>query len=156
MWDAIKLFTTLKISYALIGGVAAMIYGHARFSEDIDFVAVANHQEILATNPDVMRACNFDASSTWKLYHSSGLDVDIWKDEHSDAIVARAKTVRLGNRDVCIADEHDLIAMKLRANRPHDDGDIFAILKHKPIDETLLRSRVTPEQFAHYLSIKAR
>jgi len=154
MQDAIKLFTTLKIPYALIGGIAAMIYGHARFSEDINFVAVANHQAILAANPDVMRACNFDASCTWKLYHSSG--IDIWKDEHSDAIAARAKTIRFGNQDVRIADVHDLIAMKLRANRARDDGDIVEILKHTPIDETLLQSRITPEQFIHYQAIKVR
>jgi len=153
--DAIRLFTTLNIPYALIGGIAAMIYGHARFSEDIDFVAVANHQEILAASPDVMRACNFDASCTWKLYHSSGIDIDIWKDEHSDAIAARAKIIHFGDQEVRIAEVHDLIATKLRANRPRDIDDITGILKHTPIDETLLQSRVTSEQFAHYQSIKA-
>ena len=51
---------------------------------------------------------------------------------------------------------HDLIAMKLRANRPQDDYDISEIIKKTPLDEALLMQRVTPEQFARFQAIKTR
>jgi hypothetical protein len=154
--DAVSLFTRLNIPYALVGGLAAMIYGRARFTDDVDFVATTSHQQILEANPDAMRACHFDPASTWKLYHDSGIEIDIWKDEHSDEIAARAKTIQLANLPICVADPHDLIAMKLRAHRLQDDYDISEILKHTPIDEPLLQSRITLDQFANFQSIKAR
>ena len=46
--------------------------------------------------------------------------------------------------------------MKLRAQRLKDDGDIVEMLKREPIDESRLRTLVTPEQFAHFESIKHR
>ena len=46
--DAVEMFTQLKIPYALIGGLAAMVYGRARFTEDIDFVAASAHEAVLA------------------------------------------------------------------------------------------------------------
>jgi hypothetical protein len=154
--DAVELFTRLNIPYALVGGIAAMIYGRARPTDDVDFVAATAHRDILAANPDVMRACHFDPSSTWKLYHDSGVKIDIWKDEHSDQIAARATTVQMGNQSVRVADPHDLIAMKLRANRIQDDYDVSQILKHRTIDEGRLQSLVTPAELAHFRAIQAR
>jgi hypothetical protein len=154
--DAVSLFNRLNIPYALIGGIAAMIYGRARFTDDVDFVAAAAHRDILTANPEAMRACHFDPASTWKLYHDSGIEIDIWKDEHSDEITARAITVKLANQPVRVADPHDLIAMKLRAHRLQDDYDISEILKHNPIDESRLQKLVTPAELAHFFTIKAR
>ncbi len=154
--DAVSLFEELNIPYALIGGLAAMVWGRARFTEDVDFVAGAGHEAILAAHPDAMRRHHFDPSCTWKLYHSSGVEIDVWKDQFADAIVQRATPTMLGGRSVRIAEPHDLIAMKLRADRPQDDYDISEILKHTPINDQRVRDLVTPEQFAHYESIKAR
>ena len=133
-----------------------MLYGRARFTEDVDFVASTTHQEVLAANPQIMQSFHFDPASTWKLYHDSGIEIEIWKDEFADQIVSRAKTIQLANHTVQIADEHDLIAMKLRASRLQDDYDISEILKQTPIDEAILQQRITPDQFSHFQSIKAR
>jgi hypothetical protein len=154
--DAVALFDELHISYALIGGIAAMLYGRLRATEDVDFVSVADHQQILAANPAVMQAHRFDPNCTWKLYHQSGVEIDIWKDHHSDEIVARAQSIPFAGKTVRVAEPHDLIAMKLRANRIQDDYDISEILKHTAIDENRLQPLVTPAQLAHYHSIKAR
>jgi len=154
--DAVALFTTLKISYALIGGIAAMTYGRSRFTEDVDFVAAENHQDILAANPEVMRACHFDPGCTWKLYHESGVEIDIWKDEHSNGIAARARSVLLGDQTVMVADVHDLIAMKLRAGRFQDDYDISEILKRNALQESTLRGLVSAQEYARFVSIKNR
>src|SRR5205814_6251734 len=97
---AVDVFELLRIGYALVGGVAAMYYGRALFTEDVDFVAASRHQETLAEQPDVMRATHFDPSCTWKLYHDSGVEIDIWKDEHAEALVRRAVIVELARRSV--------------------------------------------------------
>src|SRR5580704_11827516 len=48
--DAVSLFEELGIGYALVGGIAAMYYGRARFTEDVNFVAVAGHMQVLAAH----------------------------------------------------------------------------------------------------------
>jgi hypothetical protein len=154
--DAVALFERLGIGYALVGGVAAMYYGRARFTEDLDFVAATGHMDLLAANPAAMREHHFDPGCTWKLYHETGVDVDIWKDEHADAIIARAREVKLAGRLVKIAEPHDLIAMKLRAGRLQDDYDISEIIRGTAIDESIIQSITVPKEFAHYLQVKAR
>jgi hypothetical protein len=57
---------------------------------------------------------------------------------------------------VRIADVHDIVAMKLRANRIQDDYDISEIVKTIALDEALIRQRVTAAEFAHFLEVKTR
>ena len=104
-----------------------------------------------------MRAHGFDPSCTWKLYHESGIEIDIWKDEFADGIVSRAITVPLGTMlMVRLAEMHDLIAMKLRAGRFQDDYDISEIVRHSQVDPGVLRERVTGEQLIRFEQIVAR
>ena len=51
-------------------------------------MAAEAHQKTLAEHPEVMRKHHFDAASTWKLYHDSVRELDVWKDEFSDQIAA--------------------------------------------------------------------
>lgn len=154
--DAVALFESLHIDYALIGGLAAMCYGRARFTEDVDFIAAEGHMEVLTANPDAMRRHHFDPSSTWKLCHESGLQVDLWKDAHVPEMLGRARSFAIAGRSVRVVDPHDLIAMKLRANRPQDDYDISEIVKTTAVDEALIRQRVTAEEMERYAAIKRR
>ena len=154
--DAVQLFTALQIPYALIGGIAAMLYGRARFTDDVDFVAAAGHQELLAAHPDVMRKFHFDPSSTWKLYHDSGVEIDIWKDEHTDGIAGRAQEVEFQSQILCVADVHDLIAMKLRAGRLQDDYDIGEIARSTIIHDSTLQQLISPTQFERFQQIRLR
>src|SRR5687767_5554986 len=78
--DAVSLFETIGVGYALVGGIAAMYYGRARFTEDVDFVAVTGHMDRFAAHPAEMERHHFDPSCTYKLYHQSGVQVDLWKD----------------------------------------------------------------------------
>lgn len=154
--DAVAMFEELGIGYALIGGVAAMIYGRQRPTKDIDFVAVTGHDHRLQQHADAMRRHHFDPSCTRNLYHGSGVEIDLWKDEHADGIVSRAGRVELMGRQVRIADPHDLVAMKLRADRPVDDYDISEMLRHMPLDESTIASRVTNEQLERFRAIRSR
>lgn len=154
--DAIALFESLGIRYALIGGLASMYYGRARFTEDVDFIAATGHEAVLASHAHAMREHRFDPASTWKLYHDSGAEVDIWKDAHVDDMLPRAVTATLGGQPVRIVEVHDLIAMKLRADRPQDDYDVSEILKHTAVSDDTVRGRVTADQYARYEAIKRR
>jgi len=154
--DAVALFEELDIGYALVGGIAAMYYGRSRFTEDADFVAAAGHEPTLAAHGDAMCKHHFDPDCTWKLYHASGAQIDLWKDEHSDGIVHRAREASIAGRTIRIADPHDLIAMKLRADRPQDDYDISEIVRRQPIDDDLLRMAVTADQFSAFERIRRR
>lgn len=156
MLDAVSLMQELGIGYALIGGLAAMVYGRARFTADVDFVAASGHEQKLSASPEAMRRWRFDPSCTWKLYHESGAEIDLWKDEHAEQIVARAIAVPLAGCSVFVAEPHDLVAMKLRADRPQDDYDISEIARRTPLDDAVIAERVTPEQFDRYQAIKKR
>ena len=154
--DAVALFERLGIGYALIGGIASMYYGRARFTEDVDFVAVTGHTDVLAANPRAMEEFHFAPESVNKLYHQSGVCVDVWKDEHADQIIRNAADVTLAGRAIRIVEPHDLIAMKLRARRLKDDYDISQILISTPIDEKRLAGMVDDDQLRHFHQIKSR
>lgn len=156
MLDAVALFEAVGVGYALVGGIASMVYGRARFTLDVDFVAESGHETKLAAAPETMRRFHFDPSYTWKLYHESGVDIDLWKDSHADAIVRCAVLQTLSGRSIRIAEPHDLIAMKLRADRAQDLYDIAEILKHQPIMDDRIRERVDEAQFARFLEIRRR
>jgi hypothetical protein len=154
--DIVQLFTALQIPYALISGIAAMLYGRARFTDDVDFVASAGHQDVRAANPDAMRKFHFDPSSTRELHHDSRVEIDIWKDEHTDGIAARGKELEFQSHIVRVADVHDLIAIKLRAGRLQDDYDIGEIVRSTSIDESTLRQLISPSQFERFHQIRLR
>jgi hypothetical protein len=156
MLDAVALLEELEIGYALIGGLAAMVYGRARFTEDVDFVAAPDHEQKLSAAPQAMRRWHFDPSCTWKLCHASGTEIALWKDTHAAQIVARAVAMPLAGRSIFVAEPHDLVAMKLRADRPQDDYDISEVARSRPLDDAVIAERVTPERFARYQAIKKR
>jgi hypothetical protein len=154
--DAVELFDELGIGYALIGGIAAMYYGRARFTEDVDFVAVTGHMDILAAHPEIMERHRFDPSYTYKLDHRSGVQVDLWKDQHSDEIIRKSHAITLAARSIQMIDLIDLLAMKLRTRRLKDDYDVSQIIKANSIDEARLRSLVTADEFAWFEAIRKR
>jgi len=154
--DAVALFEHLQLGYALTDGVAAMYYGRQRFTEDVDFVVVPGHMEILAANGQIMKEHHFDPTCTYMPYHDSGIDIDIWKDEFSADIISRATEADLAGQRVRIAEPHDLIGMKLRSGRIQDDYDISQILQNTAINEAVVQQRVSPQQFQHFLEVKKR
>jgi hypothetical protein len=154
--DAVGLFEELSIGYALIGGIAAMYYGRSRFTEDVDFVAVTGHMEIFAAHPAELEKHHFDSDCVHKLYHKSGIQVDLWKDEHADAIVRNSVSVQLAGRTIQMIEPHDLIAMKLRARRLKDDYDISEILRGTTIDLARVEAMATAEQMSHLREIQRR
>jgi len=152
----VGLFEALHIRYALIGGLAAMVYGKSRFTEDVDFVAQPGHMETFKANAKVMQRFGFDPGCTWKLYHDSGIDIDIWKDDHASAIIENAESIQLAGRTIAVARVEDLVAMKLRSDRPQDEYDISEILKAGIIDNDKLQHLLTEPQTKRLAEIKKR
>ncbi len=154
--DAVTLFDELSIGYALIGGLAAMIYGKSRFTEDVDFVADPGHMDVLVAHPEAMRRHGFDPQCTWKLYHDSGITIDIWKDDYAQGIVQRAEPVQLAGRSIAVARVEDLVAMKLRSDRPQDEYDISEILKAGTLDSDKISTLITSAQAQRLDQIRRR
>jgi hypothetical protein len=154
--DAVSLFEELKIGYALIGGIAAMYYGRARFTEDVDFVAVTGPMDVFASHPAILEKHHFAPDCVHKLYHKSGVEVDLWKDSFADQIVGNTIEVALAGRPIRLIEVLNLIAMKLRAGRLKDDYDVSEIVQNQSIDESRLSELVTPDQLAHFREIKKR
>jgi predicted nucleotidyltransferase len=112
--------------------------------------------DIFAAHPAEMEKHHFDPTCTYKLYHRSGVQVDLWKDHHADQIVTRSHAVELAGRKFQMVDILDLISMKLRARRLKDDYDISQIVQNNSIDEERLKALVTPEEFAWFEQIRKR
>ena len=153
---AVGLFDALDIPYALIGGLAAMVYGKSRFTEDVDFVAQPGHMQDFSEHPEIMKTFGFDPKCTWKLYHQSGIDIDIWKDDHASAIIENSQPIQLAGRSVAVARAEDLVVMKLRSDRPQDEYDISEILKAGTLDNAKLSPLLTDQQAQRLEQIKHR
>jgi predicted nucleotidyltransferase len=119
-------------------------------------VAVTGHMDVFAAHPTEMEKFHFDPTCTYKLYHQSGVQVDLWKHQHADRIVANSHPIELAGRKIQMVDLLDLICMKLRAHRLKDDYDISQIIQTNEIDQERLRSLVKPDEFAWFLEIKKR
>lgn len=158
--DAVALFEELGIEHAVVGGVAAMLHGRARYTDDLDFIAASGHEATLQAHPESMRRHGFDSTCTSKLYHTSGTDIDLWKDEHVPGMLKRAEPVVLGGVPTRVVTPEDLIAMKLRAGRAQDVYDITEVVRRRReeggVDARLLRELVTVEQYAEYEAVVAK
>ena len=112
--------------------------------------------DVLSTHPIEIKNHHFSPDCARKLYHKSGIQVDLWNDEYANQIVQRSIDAQLAGRVIRIIHPVDLIAMKLRAQRLKDDCDISQIILNTPLDEAQLALSVTPEQLAHFALIKKR
>ena len=133
---AISLFEEKQIEYALIGGVAAMYYGQPRFTDNIDFLVAGLNASQIAVEAIAPAKILFDTNCA--------------------EIVDRAFETPLKGRICRMVEVHDLIAMKLGVGRLSDDADISKIWLNNTIDDSRLRTLISPEQFAHFESIKRR
>jgi predicted nucleotidyltransferase len=154
--DAVALFEYIGMRYALVGGIAAMYYGRARFTDDLDFVPDVLYEDELKRHLEQLERFHFDPTCTFKLYHESGVEVDLLYDQFADGILERAQEVELAGRKVRIAEPNDLVAMKLRAGRPQDDYDISEMIKAGVVRDELIQPRVTAEEFDRLHQLRVR
>lgn len=142
-----------RIPYMVIGGQAVLLYGAARFSQDIDMTLGLEPTEIarlakslkdigcrsLVPDPEafVSKTCVWPCQDD-----ATGLRLDFifsFSAYEKDAL-KRVKRVRIGNADVSFASVEDLIIHKMVAGRPRDIEDVRGILRRKPaLDDEYLR-----------------
>jgi len=88
----------------------------ARFTEDVDFVAVGGHSGCTDRyTPQKWKSITSIRPARTSYITKAAFRLILWKDEHADDIVQHANEVELAGRTSASIEPHDLIAMKLRA-----------------------------------------
>lgn len=130
-----------RISFAIIGGIAATFRGEARFTADVDVVIGvsldealqllgrlpgSNFQPLFPGVEEVLRA-----SFLLPLRHSVtqvSVDIAIGLSGFEQQAISRATEVVLPNCQIPVVSAEDLILMKLLAGRPRDTDDVRNIM----------------------------
>jgi hypothetical protein len=148
------------VRYLVVGGVAVVLHGHARFTADLDLVIALDPANVRAAmaalsrldyrprapvsaeqfaDPDIreqwVREKGLTVFSLWSPAHPA-TEVDIFVEEPFpfDEAFARAARADLGEIHVAVASIADLIRLKRAAGRPKDEEDIRVL-------EALIRER---------------
>jgi hypothetical protein len=154
--DLERIFAALQASgarYLVVGGVALVLHGHARFTADLDLVISLDRANLrlgLAAleglgyrprapirleeflDPTVRRTWVEEKGMTVLSLWSPSLpatEVDVFASEpfEFEAAYARATRADLGTVTVTVAGLADLIDLKRRAGRPQDLEDVRAL-----------------------------
>jgi Nucleotidyl transferase of unknown function (DUF2204) len=137
----------------IVGGVAVSFLGRARFTQDIDALAILPEsmwERALATAPDfgiVARISDAMAfarrSHVFLMKHKeSSIDIDLILGRLSfeQASVDNAVIHRFGGLDIPLPRVEDLLIMKAVAHRPQDMLDVQALLRMNPgVDVDMVR-----------------
>ena len=126
-----------EIPYVVIGGVASLLYGRPRVSDDLDILVAKNDAE---RTLDALASVGFDTERTndqW-IYKGfrDGVQVDVifWlKGDFylDDEMLARARRIDVGGRDIPVVPPEDLIVVKAIIHdeqTPRHWGDALALV----------------------------
>lgn len=145
-----KALNQANVRYVVVGGIATVLHGYARFTADIDLVIDLDHDEAekcinallkigllprLPVDPH-----QFTDAATRKIWGEEKnmkvfplwnpddplVSVDLFVNNPIDfkELWQRAVIVNLGEQSIRIASITDLISLKKLANRPRDQEDI--------------------------------
>lgn len=134
-------FASLNIPWYLFGAQAAILYGAARLTADVD-VTIALRDHPLTTLIAVLKQAGFETriSAAKKfaeqhrvllLVHTASrmpVDIIIAGAGPEEAILARSRKLAAGGVTIPVACPEDLIVMKLLAGRNKDLDDVSSIL----------------------------
>ena len=134
--EALVLFASLGIEPVLIGGVALAVHGIERFTKDVDF-AVTVAESALCEARIADRAPVPLTIGGVSMQTSSGVRVDLivrrfeFQALFEEAITvarARGKLVTIGMHRIHVVPLTYLVALKMAAGRPADEGDLSRIV----------------------------
>ncbi|MBN1897815.1 MAG: nucleotidyltransferase [Spirochaetes bacterium] len=130
-----RIFNSINIPFALIGGISLESWGLSRATYDIDFlIIVENHQ--LQILKDKLKKNKFEPIKTsglekWMLrFLFNGIQIDIlmaMDDLTKNALKRRVLKECIGIKTY-IASVEDLILLKLRLSRPRDIDDVISLI----------------------------
>jgi hypothetical protein len=141
------------VRFLVVGGVAVVLHGHARFTADLDLVVALDGENVHAfaaavsalgyrprapvqaselADPEKRHAWNEEKGLTvlsfWSSQHPA-TEIDVFVEEPfpMQSALERALHVRLGDLSVPVASISDLIDLKRKSARPKDLDDIQAL-----------------------------
>ncbi|UCD05354.1 MAG: nucleotidyltransferase [candidate division WOR-3 bacterium] len=153
----LKKLEEYKVNYAVIGGVAVVLYGYVRFTKDIDLL-IDFSSENVKRFADVLNALNFRSGAPVDIMELADPDKrKYWMEEKNarvitfynpdipflqiDVLITRnlgdlKKTRRkIGDFEVSVVDYDDLLKMKKETARPTDLIDIEKLEELKELSE---------------------
>ncbi|NLI12435.1 MAG: hypothetical protein GX425_07385 [Peptococcaceae bacterium] len=140
-----NIITFLKkenVPYMVIGGIANVVWGRARLTQDLDITIFCKETDILdlikkltgkfKVLPDEPYSF-VKQTRVLPLIGDEGLRIDLIFGQlpYEELAMRRAKTVKLGNISVKICTAEDLIIHKIISERPIDKEDIRWIIKRQ-------------------------
>ena len=144
--DIIKALNEEDVAYAVIGGVAVVLYGYVRFTKDIDLIIDFSEANVrrfikalsrLQFQPGVpvnpMEIADPEKRQEWMqkknakvvtFYnpHSQLLQIDVLLTKSLSDVTTVKR--RIDDLEICVVDYEDLIAMKKETGRPTDLIDV--------------------------------
>jgi len=152
--DLAVVFAALEVEWYLFGAQAAIVYGVARLTGDVDvtvrvpdrlpMAAVAGELERCGFRPRISDPAFIDQSRILPFVHeATGLPVDmvLAGPGIEDEFIARAQRRPIDGVEVPVADVTDLIVMKVLAGRPKDIEDVVKLLRVQEGRVSLARAR---------------
>ena len=142
-----------QVRYLVVGGVAVVLHGYLRTTADLDLVVQLAPENALRAvkalaalqyrprapvsfeafaqqeaRESWLREKGLTVFSLWSPAHST-LEIDLFVSEPFDfeVVYARALRVPLERSEAMVIALDDLIALKRRVNRPHDQEDVAAL-----------------------------
>ncbi len=162
-----------RIPYMVIGGIANMLWGKTRLTQDVDITILCQEEEIpkflekLANIFQLLPADPFSfvqQTRVLPVFTNEGVRVDLIfaRLPYEEIAIQRAKTVKFGKQMVRVCTAEDLIIHKIISERPHDLEDVEWIINRQsgrldrdyldPVVQNLSRLLERPEIWTFYLS----
>ena len=153
-----RLFDSLSVEYAVMGGIAVRAHGIPRPTQDVDFTAAIPRERLRElfdaasrlgySIPEEFASGLVDQVAGMPLVRvrryaeGRGIDVDVFLAESpfQRQLLARARLEQIDDTPLRVVTPEDLILLKLLARRPRDLADVGDILfTQGQLDEAYLR-----------------
>jgi len=165
--DALRLVARVldetDLPYALIGGMAVILRGHDRTTQDIDavvlgldeqlepFLALAERQGLVFRLPNGLQFARQNRVVLLKAPDGTAIDVSMGFLPFEMEVAARATRFEIGeNLQIPVASVEDLVIMKLIAARTRDYEDVDRLIELYPSLDRI-RIRETVSEYAELL-----
>lgn len=133
-----------SIEYAIIGGIAVIIYGFQRTTKDIDAIVLCQLEDLDKIHAIIEKNFKPAFKGTLEYFHRNfilpvdepetnlRIDLAAGLTEFDRNVISRSKRKYFGDVEVSVCSLEDLIIYKMFAGRHLDFGDIELLLeKHK-------------------------
>jgi hypothetical protein len=153
--DIARALESLRIAYAVVGGIANAVWGEPRATIDVDVTVAVDEADLPTTVPAIARSFQVPVPDPVAFVQQTRvLPLDSNDGVRIDVIFAllpfeleairRARDVTIADRTVHVVTPEDLILMKIISERPRDVADAEAIVRRRigDLDLAYLEPRI--------------